>query len=70
MNKIVKGCITGALIIGAFELGGKFGTGHTLGLMARSQLSVEEILQELKKSNKLSAWFVRDVAEFIEKKES
>lgn len=70
MNKIIRGCITGALIIGAFELGGKFGTGHTLGLMAKSQLSVEKILQEIKKSNKLSAWFVCDVADFFEKKES
>ncbi|WP_322180316.1 hypothetical protein [Neglectibacter caecimuris] len=70
MNKIIKGCITGALIIGAFELGGKFGTGHALGCMAKSQLSAKEILQDLKKSNKLSAWFVCDVAEFIEKKES
>lgn len=68
MNKIVKGCITGALIIGAFELGGNFGKGYMLGCMARSQYSANEAIQALEDNKHPTARYVRSVAVYFKDK--
>lgn len=69
MNKIVKGCIIGALSFGAFEFAGQFGKGYMLGYLAKTNLSADEVIEILSAYKHPTAWLISDVAKFTKKRQ-
>lgn len=70
MNKIIKGCIMGALSIGAFEFGFQLGKSYMLGILAKYNLSANELIEILSSYDRPISRFIVDVAKYFENENS
>ena len=75
IKKAIKVCIGGALFLGGMELGSVFAKGHVLGVMQKTGLNANEMLQRLEeidktKMQKMRVYLIKDVAQWLSKTES
>lgn len=79
MNAFIKKasifCIGGALFIGGIEIGSVFGKGYAIGLMKKTDLNTDETLKALDqvkmtKLKKIRLGIIKDVAQWVNEKES
>lgn len=62
MNKIVKGCIIGTVLYGMTEIGFELGKCHMLRIMAKYDISPNEVISILSEDKRLKSRFIANVA--------
>ena len=75
IKKTIRVCIGGALFLGGMELGSVFTKGQVLGVMQKTGLNANEMLQRLEeidktKMQKMRVYLIKDVAQWSSKTES
>lgn len=65
MNKIIKGCVIGAVLYGVTEFGFEFGKSHMLGTLAKYDCSPNEAISLLEADKRRKLKFIANVAKIV-----